>query len=99
MNQVQLDDKMLKLEYKGLQRKRIYFTPLYESDDTSNRRLPDFRDLLFWEPDITVDESGHFELSFYSSDRVGEYHILINGISPSGKAGYGSSMIEVIDNP
>lgn len=99
MNQVPLDDKMLKLEYKGLQRKRIYFTPIYESDDTSNRRLPDFRDLLFWKPDINVNESGHVKLSFYSSDRVGGYHIFINGISSSGIAGYGGSMIEVIDNP
>jgi len=97
MNQIQIDNKALILEYKGLQRKRVYFTPKYESENTSKSRLPDFRDLLYWNPNITIDGSEQSQISFYSSDRLGKYHILINGVSSDGTIGFGSSMIEVVE--
>ena len=83
-----LDPNLLKMAYEGLQFQREFFSPVYEQDQLKNSRMPDFRNLLFWSPDVKTDEDGKQSLSFYTSDVAGEYIMVVQGLTKEGKAGY-----------
>jgi hypothetical protein len=48
-------------------------------------RFPDFRTDLLWKPDLIVTNQTPLKLEFISSDVIGEYELLIEGISSKGK--------------
>ena len=75
------------VDYEGLQKQKEFYSPVYEIDSQKGNRLPDFRNLLFWSPDSKTDPLGKGRVGFYTSDRVGEYVIVIQGIAPDGNAG------------
>ena len=81
----QLDPNAIVLEYEGLQMQREFYSPVYETDTQINSRMPDFRNLLFWSPDIKTDERGRKQVNFYTSDQQGKYIGVLQGISPDGK--------------
>jgi len=49
--------------------------------------MPDQRYLLHWEPGISTDESGHYQLEFYTSDVPGKYAIVVEGLDGNGYSG------------
>ena len=91
----ELDPKAIVLDYKGLQSRREFMAPVYATNDQINSHLPDFRHLLYWDPSININANGIKDLSFYTSDVPGKYVIVLQGISPLGKAGYKEMSFEV----
>ena len=83
------------LDYEGLQRQRVFYSPDYSSADELNSRLPDFRDLLYWSPDVATDGKSKSDISFYTGDVAGKYLIVLQGISSCGKVGATSFTIDV----
>jgi len=53
---------------------------------------PDYRSTLYWEPNITTDQSGRAKISFYTSDINGKYTIKIAGMA-DGELGDGTFTI------
>ncbi len=49
--------------------------------------LPDFRTLLYWNPEVITDKSGRTEFSFTTPDVPGFYRIEVKGITPGGQTG------------
>jgi hypothetical protein len=70
-----------------LQLHREFYSPAYETDNDSLRRLPDLRNVLYWSPDVTTDASGRYETSFYTSDMPGTYFVIVQGMTAGGKIG------------
>jgi hypothetical protein len=93
-----LDPAAVILDFEGLQLQREYYTPLYDSPQSINRRLPDYRHLLYWAPAVKTDKTGKTTLEFYTSDLEGEYRIVVEGITKNGEAGYNTSSFTV-ENP
>lgn len=91
----QLDAKATIVDYEGLQLKREFYSPVYETAAQTESRLPDFRNVLYWSPDIKINSDGKKIISFYTSDQENDYTIMLQGISSSGKAGSASLNIEV----
>lgn len=87
MSNFPLDPHAIVLNYKGLQSEREFYSPVYGNDSTKTSPVPDFRNVLYWSPDITTNESGLTQCSFYTSDLGGKYIIVINGIAADGEAG------------
>ena len=87
LNGFQIDPGALVLEYEGLQLQREFYSPLYATKEQTESRLPDFRNLLYWSPDIKTDEKGSKQFSFYTSDRPGRYAVVVQGINSNGVAG------------
>jgi len=83
----QLDANALIVEYEGLQLQREFYSPVYETAAQTNNRLPDFRNLLYWSPDVRTDKNGKKQLSFYTADIPGIYIIVTEGITSNGLAG------------
>jgi hypothetical protein len=87
LNGFELPANAVIIEYDGLQLSREFYSPAYEPGLQSQARLPDFRNLLYWSPEIKPDEQGKKRLSFYTSDLPGNYAIVIQGINKTGAAG------------
>ena len=83
----QFDPNVLILKYEGLQLQREFYSPIYETQDEIESRLPDFRNVLYWSPDVNTNESGKKQISFYTSDVKGKYIVVVQGITNDGKAG------------
>ncbi len=90
-----LDPHSLILEYDGLQLQREFYSPEYDKPDQHGNRIPDFRNVLYWNPNIRLREMGTKQISFYTSDRKGKYIGVIQGITTEGKPGSGYFNFEV----
>ena len=64
-----------------------FYSPDYSLDSLKNNHLPDFRNTLYWNPDLHTGPDGKASAQFYSSDETGEYIICIDGVSEDGKRG------------
>jgi hypothetical protein len=95
----ELDRSATVIDYEGLQLKREFYSPVYETPQQADSRLPDFRNLLYWKPDIKTNEKGISEISFYSSDRTGKYIVVVQGITADGKTGIEMLPVEVKEIP
>ena len=84
----QLEPGALVVDYEGLQLKREFYNPVYESNRQINSRIPDFRNVLYWDPRLGTDQSGRANSIFYTSDQPGKYVVIVQGLSAEGKAGY-----------
>ncbi len=91
----QLDSRATIMDYEGLQLKREFYSPAYENTEQASNRLPDFRNVLYWSPDIKINSSGKRTISFYTSDQENNYTIILQGLNASGKAGSASLNIQV----
>ncbi len=91
----QLDSRATVVDYEGAQLRREFYSPVYETEAQVSDRMPDFRNLLFWSPDVSIDASGKKTLSFYTSDQKGKYTVVVQGITPSGTPGSNMFNIEV----
>lgn len=82
----ELDPRAIILDYKGLQEQRQFYSPVYDTPAKQASRLPDYRNALYWNPDITTDESGVTTITCYTSDLSGKYYGIIQGIDSNGTA-------------
>ena len=90
-----LNQRDLVADYDGLQQHRIFYSPGYAAADAYNSRLPDFRDVLYWSPQIITDKRGEGHVSFYSGDISGKYLVELQGISLTGEAGATSFILNI----
>jgi hypothetical protein len=90
-----LDPNALVYSYEGLQLKRVFYQPSYNETKRTASRLPDFRNVLLWMPDITIDNKGKQKISFYTSDVEGKFLVMIQGINNNGDAGSSQLLFEV----
>lgn len=81
----QLDPHAVVLEYDGLQARRDFYAPSYATPEQSASRLADFRSLLYWNPNVTSNQQGKINLSFYTSDQEGRYLIVVHALTPDGR--------------
>jgi hypothetical protein len=91
----QLNKSALVLEYDGVQPRKKYFTPAYDIISEENTRIPDHRNVLYWNPQFKTDENGTANLEFYTSDDISVYEIIVEGLSNDGVPLYGSTFIQV----
>ena len=83
----ELDPHAVAIDYEGLQLQRKFYSPEYETDEKTASHLPDFRNVLYWSPEIKTNEQGKKEETFYTSDISGKYIIIAQGLDSTGSAG------------
>jgi hypothetical protein len=83
----EIDPHALVLDYEGMQLQREFYSPQYETADQINSRLPDFRNVLYWSPNVPIDAQGKGQVSFYTADQPGKYIGIIQGITSKGIPG------------
>jgi hypothetical protein len=83
----ELDPHATVIDYGTVQMQREFFSPSYETPQLAAGRLPDFRTLLYWSPDIKPGVAGKNETVFYTSDLPGRFAAIVEGIAGDGKTG------------
>lgn len=90
----QFDPGTVVLDYEGLQSKKEFFSPHYETSAQRQSRLPDTRNLLLWVPDLTINAQ-RYDVELYSSDQTGIFQAIIQGISKNGQLVFQTHIFEV----
>ncbi|TGD79407.1 hypothetical protein [Hymenobacter wooponensis] len=91
----ELNPRALIQEYEGLQYQREFYSPSYASAEEKQRRLPDMRNLLYWNPEVNTTSAGPTTLEFYTSDQPGTYVVVVQGLSADGLSGSTRFQFEV----
>src|SRR5690606_26084453 len=71
---------------KGYHGKREFYQPVY-NEENQNDSFPDYRNTLFWKPDIITDENGEATIEFYCSDINTKFLGHIEGVANGGLLG------------
>ncbi len=90
-----LHPKSVQLNYEGLQLQREFYTPKYENVSQRAGRMPDQRTLLYWNPDVATNTQGTQTINFYTSDVPGTYQVTVQGLTPQGISGTGTTTFVV----
>ncbi len=91
----ELDPRIQVMPYEGIQYHREFYAPKYENTAAQASRIPDFRNLLYWNPNVTVDATGSTQLQFFTSDQTGKYRVVVQGMSKNGSFGSNSFSFEI----
>ncbi|MBF9143061.1 MG2 domain-containing protein [Hymenobacter properus] len=90
-----LDPRVLVQEYEGVQRQREFYAPRYDTPEAAKSRLPDLRNLLYWNPEINLTGLTAKTLDFYTGDQAGRYLVVLQGLATDGRAGSRSFVLDV----
>ncbi len=90
-----IDPKAVVIDYDGLQKARIFNSPEYSTPENKASRMPDFRNVLYWQPDVETDKNGSQVISFYTSDKRGNFVAVIHGMTKDGLMGSRTFTINV----
>ncbi|MFP4844229.1 hypothetical protein [Winogradskyella sp. PE311] len=75
-----------------------FYAPIHNVINKIDWSNPDLRSPLFWKPEIKFNQKGIATLSFYNSDKTGDFLIILETISNTGKIGYKEITYNVITN-
>jgi len=77
-------DNSLVVPFQQPVSKKNYFVQTYQPGDTSFDRIPDYRRMLYWNPNLNINDS-NYNFEFFTSDLEGTYEIILNGFTSYGK--------------
>ncbi len=79
----QSDNEIFLFDNKVLSSDNTFTTINHDSSEKKSSRIPDFRQTLFWNPEmiVNVDE---VMVEFYTSDLRSTFEIVVRGISKDG---------------
>ncbi|PWU03649.1 MAG: hypothetical protein C5B52_03010 [Bacteroidetes bacterium] len=84
MNGITQDGKQV-FYIPGYHVSREFYVPKYDVPDNSKSVIADNRTTIYWKGNLKIDKSGFTNLSFYTSDPVTEYTVVLEGISNHGE--------------
>lgn len=85
---LEVDHEVFRQAYAAFSEESYFSSPVYNSDSLKGSPLPDFRNTLYWNPDLHTREDGNTSFEFYTADETGDYTVVVEGISPEGKTGF-----------
>ncbi len=74
---------------------REYYVPPYQDAEKIDWDIPDRRTLLYWKPNIPINDTGQANTVFFNSDIRGKMVLICEGITANGKIGYSELIYEV----
>ena len=92
---MEFDNSIFRQVYEGCQVQSNFYSPDYSGSEMKNNRLPDYRNTLYWKPDLNTGKNGKAEIDFFTSDELSDYSIVVEGIASDGKTGYSSFSFKV----
>jgi len=95
LSAMEFDNTIFRQVYEGCQLKEEFYSPEYSTDSLKSGRIPDYRNTLYWSPDIHTDEDGKTFVEFYTSDESTDYTVVVRGISADGKTGLSTASLKV----
>jgi hypothetical protein len=82
------------LEYQAITPPSDFPLPDYSDENKTQSHLPDFRTLLYWNPEVSI-QNGKASVSFFTSDYCAGYDVIVRGITTEGKCCFGKTTFRV----
>ncbi|MBT3385472.1 MAG: hypothetical protein HN778_19140 [Prolixibacteraceae bacterium] len=95
MSAFRFDSRLFRQVYYCYSPTYLFTSPDYSLESTRNSRIPDFRNLLYWNPNLTFNVEQKANVSFYTSDEYSKYTIIAEGINNAGVVERHVSQFEV----
>lgn len=67
-------------------RARQFASPVYDKQETVETRT-DFRNTIYWNPDVEIDRTGIKTIEFFTSDDITSFRTTVEGIATDGTIG------------
>ena len=77
----------------GFSSTKEFYSPKYSPENIADPK-PDHRTTLYWNPNVKLVD-GVANLEFYSSDDIGRYKIIVEGLTPDGEICIGTGELDV----
>ena len=74
---------IIKFIHSGYYKAREFQSPNY-SQPSPDHQKPDYRTTLYWNPNVTLDHTGHSSFEIYANDLDGDYIIRLEGLTIDG---------------
>lgn len=72
--------------YHNIERSKVNFgSPEYDEEQKDDQYFPDLRETITWIPNLELTDGLPSNISFYTSDVIGNYSIIIEGVLINGK--------------
>ncbi|NSW93433.1 MAG: hypothetical protein HPY62_01860 [Bacteroidales bacterium] len=84
LSSITLPEYAVRIPYKVVEPQNVFYSPVYRTDEERNSRIPDFRNTLYWNPEVIPDNDGRIKAEFLTGDVPGNYIIDIQGINDDG---------------
>jgi hypothetical protein len=84
---IEFDKPVFRQEFEAPRSGSGFRSPDYSDISQKESRIPDFRNTLYWNPDVRTDENGKVAVEFYTSDEPGDYIMLVEGFTSDGSRG------------
>jgi len=94
---IRLPSNSVFVEYQTISPSASVQFPVYNPRTKESGHSPDFKNLLYWNPDISLQKSDT-SITFYTGDEETGYEIIVRGKTADGKQFFGKHDIEV-DSP
>jgi TonB-dependent SusC/RagA subfamily outer membrane receptor len=69
----------------GYQKPVEFYAPRYDTPESKNTGIPDYRTTLYWKPDLIVSDEGQASFEFDTADFPTTYSVVIEGLTIDGK--------------
>ncbi|MBN1116167.1 MAG: hypothetical protein JXA77_03115 [Bacteroidales bacterium] len=80
---IEESNTLIALQNEISNQKLIFNFPVYDTPEKRTSRIPDFRNTLYWNPEIILS-ANRSSFEFYTSDMSGEFRITIVGVINNG---------------
>ena len=80
------ENKVVQISNDVVNRNKGLILQDYKDSNGSGTKIPDFRQTLYWDPDVRINGDS-LEIEFYTSDLKGAYEIKAQGLTGDGKPG------------
>jgi hypothetical protein len=91
----ELPSYAVRKQFQFLQYPVSFDSPDHSAGNDSLLLTPDFRNLLYWNPEVITDANGIATVSFYTSDDISDYRIVVQGLTEDGLAGCKEDIISI----
>ncbi len=89
VEEMELDEEQANINQQQLMvyyRAREFAAPVYNKQETVETRT-DFRNTIYWNPNVEVDKTGTKTVEFYASDDITSFRTTAEGIATDGTVG------------
>ncbi|KJF44527.1 hypothetical protein [Draconibacterium sediminis] len=84
---------VIKQKINGFSKYREFYSPIYTAENRNSEK-PDYRTTLYWNPSVKL-YNGEANISFFTSDDIARYKVLVEGITTTGTVCFGEMNFEV----
>ena len=77
----------IRFKMLGYHTPKKFYSPKYDVVNNDTEEV-DLRKTVYWNPKVKTDQNGKAHISFYQSDIVDDFEIIIEGMDDNGTAGH-----------